>query len=103
MTEIQKVTKTVEVEGIELPYHWESAYPGSTFKPQSGKVFIEADTLIEVSEQDQWAGAFGESLVIAPRWADLALEQAGLAVRETRGGVHGTPALKELLKKFGWI
>lgn len=103
MTEFTPTAKTVEVHGLELPYHWESGYPDSSFEPRSGTVFISNEQLVEVAERDQWAGAFGAMLVDLPPWAEHALEQAGLGVRETRGGVHGTDKLRELLKELKWL
>lgn len=97
---IKMITRTVEVRGIELPYVWTGQGKANQL---SGTVFVSMDELVEVAEQDEWAGAFGNSLVLGEPWADLALAQAGLAVRETRGGVHGTKKLKKFLKKNGYL
>lgn len=93
--------RMVPEHGITLPWQWvapcddPSAGSHKGDVVDSGTVFVTVETLEAVASQDPWAGAFGESLTIG--WHEkLALVQAGLAVEETRGGVHGTERMKEM-------
>lgn len=65
-----------------------------------GTVFVSLSTLYEVCERttdDYWSGATPPSIGFRE---GLALEQAGLAVREARGGYHGTEAGKRVLDEL---
>jgi hypothetical protein len=111
--EIKVQTRTVEEQGIELP--WERwSYPavfkdGKNLTPdrphpsvleESGTVFIPMDDLYQLSEQDTWDSQFGSALLFGSH-EGLALEQAGLAVRETKGGYHRTDKLLAWLEAEG--
>lgn len=84
-------TRTVTEQGIELPYVKQSY--GTAEVIERGTVFVTVSTLEQVSEQGAWDSQVGGALLLDEP-EGLALEQAGLAVRETRGGYHGTDALR---------
>lgn len=105
MRTIEIITKTVEVRGIMLPWaRWTPAAvyrKGKNLTPdrpdprkllESGEVFVPLDTLYTLSEQDVWDSQFGSALLLGVH-EGLALEQAGLAVQETRGGYHRSEEL----------
>lgn len=111
MTEILKwTTRTIEQKGIELPWQRIERYgpqeiDGRIFfeeRPpkgtviEEGTVFIPESVLYEVAEQGVWDSQFGNALLLDTHMG-YALEQAGLADRETRGGYHGTEKLRLLL------
>lgn len=103
-TTITKSTVTRVVEGVVLPYV-RKPYRigiGDPVADETGTVFVDASTLVELSEQDVYDSQFGSVLLLDSR-EGLALEQAGLAVQETRGGYHGTDAVKALVKRLGWV
>lgn len=106
------ITKTVEVKGIELRWERVERYGPNTMliataesqrRPpkgtvlESGTVFIPLSTLEEVAEQDVYDSAFGRVLLLG-YYEGLALEAAGLAARETKGGYHRTDKLMEFLE-----
>ena len=96
-------TRTIEEKGIELPWErranpWE-AHPAMG---SSGIVFIPVSTLEELAEQDVWDSQFGSAFLLGYH-EGLALEQAGLAVRETKGGYHRSEKLLKLLRERGVI
>ncbi len=110
MDEIAVTARTIEQRGITLP--WERwSYPavfkdGRNLTPErphpsvledSGEVFIPMDTLYELAEQDRWDSQFGSAFLLGAH-EGLALEAAGLAERETRGGYHRTDALVALIE-----
>lgn len=100
--EIEIARETRVVEGIRLPYE-KKKFAGvgrGWVTVGTDEVFIDQSDLYAVAEQDQWAGAFGNSLILTPSSAVDALVQHELAVKETRGGVHGTSALKDLIKRL---
>ena len=111
-------SRTVEEKGISLPwqrrerYGSEMVYPkghareGETIYPErqptgtvieSGWVFIPMKTLYELSEQELWNSQFGSAFLLGYH-EGLALEAAGLADQETKGGYHRTDALLAFLK-----
>lgn len=91
MDEMRKATHSVVEWGLELP-------DGS-----GGVVFINRDTLTQLGEQGRYDSQFGPSLFIGDTTAERALVAAGLAERETRGGIHRTQKLMELLEEWGWL
>lgn len=70
---------------------------------EEGTVFIDQETLLELSEQGQWDSQFGKVLLINDPRQEAALENAGLGVKETRGGFHRTDALLTLLQRLKWM
>jgi hypothetical protein len=110
MPEFVVEVRTIEQRGITLP--WERWSPTPVFRDgvnltpdrpnppertDSGEVFVPVETLYELAEQDMWDSQFGKVLLLGT-YEGLALEAAGLAVRETRGGYHRTDALVELIE-----
>lgn len=90
-------SRTVVQKGIELLWEQRKAYePDKGKVVRTGRVFITEETLWELSKQGQWDSQFGGSYLLAMDQG-LALEQAGLAVRETKGGYHSTEKLREFL------
>jgi hypothetical protein len=109
----QVTTRTVEEKGIVLP--WERwSYPavfrdGVNLTPErkhpsviedSGEVFVPMNTIYELAEQDRWDSQFGSAFLLGPD-EGLALEAAGLAERETKGGYHRTDKLLTWLEDEG--
>lgn len=98
---VEKSVITRRVEGVWLPYVRKALV--MTGRPEeSGCVFVDADTICEVAEQGVWDSQFGDALLLGAL-EGLALEQAGLAVQETRGGYHGTDECVALVKRMGWM
>lgn len=101
--EIQKTTETRVVEGIrlsfeKLTYHIGVPYDTGT---ETLEVFIEASTLVALCEQGEWDSQLGGALLLDYH-EGMALEQAGLAEQETRGGFHGTDEVRALCRRLGW-
>lgn len=109
------ITRTIEQRGIELPWQRVERYgpyeinDGSgryTDNPpkgtvlDSGVVFIPLSTLEDLAEQDVYDSQFGRVLLLDYH-EGLALEAAGLAAKETKGGYHRTDKLLEFLKAMG--
>jgi hypothetical protein len=95
--EIVICTRTIEQRGIELPWREIKRYEPDKGKVLGeGTVFVPLDTLCELAEQDRWASQFG-SVLLLDYQEGLALERAGLAERETKGGYHRTDLLLEFL------
>jgi hypothetical protein len=109
---IKVTSRTVVEKGVLLP--WERwSYPavfkdGKNLTPDrphppvlldSGSVFVPLDTLYELSEQDVFDSQFGSAFLLH---GDVgpALEQAGLAAQETRGGYHRTEKLLTLIERL---
>ena len=107
----QVVSETRVIRGIRLPWqrvertgpiptadgrvmHADHAPKGTVL--DSGEVFIPLETLEELAEQGQWDSQFGSAYLLGTH-EGLALEAAGLAERETRGGYHRTDALRAFL------
>lgn len=65
-------------------------------------VFIEQNLLIRLADQSRYATQFGAVRVALLPHEGVALVAHDLAVRETRGGYHGTDKLRDLLKEWGW-
>lgn len=59
-------------------------------------VFVTVSTLEKLADQGSWDSQFGKVLLLPPD-EGLALEAAGLAEQETRGGYHGTDLLRKLM------
>lgn len=111
MTTPEWTTRTVVQRGIELPWERIERYGPTvirgilrfTDRPpkgtvlESGTVFIPASTLYELAEQDVYDSQFGKVLLLGTH-EGYALEQAGLAVEETKGGYHRTDKLLEFLQ-----
>jgi len=109
---INVTSRTVVEKGILLPWERWSIPPvfgkeGDNLTPErpdppvlldSGTVFITMDMLYELSEQDRWDSQFGRVLLLPPHEA-LALEAAGLAERETKGGYHRTDKLVAFIEE----
>lgn len=106
------VTKTVEVRGIVLPWKKIERY-GPIYSPwianppyrppkgtvlESGEVFIPLSTLEELAEQDTYDSQFGQVFLLDYH-EGLALEEAGLAAGETKGGYHRTDKLLAFLRE----
>lgn len=103
-------TRTVEEKGIVLP--WQRIEPYGPFQMadgrwtdnppkgtvlESGEVFIPYSSLWDVAERtiDDYLAERMPPNVNSHE--QMALEQAGLADRETRGGCHGTQKLRDFL------
>lgn len=107
------VEETRVIKGIRLPWERVERYgpqlnrhtntmtdhPPKGTVLESGEVFIEMSTLYDLSEQDVWDSQFGSVLTLGYH-EGMALEQAGLAVEETRGGFHRTERLMKFLKHY---
>jgi len=100
---IKPVRKVRTEVGIELPYRIEHGKWNFKVDPavrevtkvDEGTVFISWSLIEELSGVTTDSLGMGGSLIIGHR-EGYALEQAGFAVQETRGGYHGTEATKEL-------
>ena len=101
-----EVTKrTIEVSGILLPWEYHNPYAaafpddypeGDNYR--NGEVFIPLDTLYELNEQGRDDSMFGSAFLLG--WTEgLVLVALGFAEKETRGGFHSTPVLKDWLDK----
>jgi hypothetical protein len=95
---IEVSTEIVEIRGIRLPYR----DARRDEKPEEGVVFVPLSLLHEIAEQGEWDSQFGSVLLIHDRHQELALEQAGLGVKETKGGFHRSPTLEPFMEKRGW-
>ena len=99
MTRVEIVTKTVEVQGLELPWVKRKLYaPNKNQIIDSGMVFIPLDLLEEVANRTNDDYIYGIPPPSLTYPMQLALEQAKLAERETRGGYHGTDKLRRLVR-----
>jgi hypothetical protein len=103
VTDVQELlsavtTKVMTVDGLELPYRDVNGYTGEV--RSQGTVFVSFETLYELADQDMWDSQFGKVLLLDYR-EGLALEAAGLAVRETKGGYHRSKLLKMFLEAYG--
>lgn len=87
-------SRQVTEVGIKLPYV-QRAYRTNEVV-ESGTIFITIETLCELAHQATFDSYFGRALYLR-RCEGLALEQAGLAVHETRGGYHRTAKLLTFL------
>lgn len=103
-------TRTIEQKGIVLPWKRVEPYgprhilddrPPKGTVLDSGEVFIPMGTLAELAEQDRMDSQFGSVFLLGMR-EGLALEQAGLAEQETRGGYHRTDALMAFMEGAEW-
>jgi hypothetical protein len=94
------VTKTVEVHGIELPWVRRKAYaPQKGIVLGRGTAFIPLTLLEEVAQRTIDDYLYGNMPPELDSEQQLALEQAKLAEKETRGGCHGTDKLRRWLNK----
>lgn len=103
---IQVVRKVRTEVGVVLPYRrehhgpWDfSTTPASlpVERVEEGTVFVSWATVQELADQQPFDSEFGGALLL-DLYEGLALEQAGFAVQETRGGYHGTKKTKKLNK-----
>lgn len=105
---IELKTRQIAQRGIELPYrHERMGYDPEQNKlvvrsVDEGTVFISESTLGELVEQERYASEFGSVLLLG-MFEGVALEQAGLAERETKGGYHRTAALQQLMERLSLI
>lgn len=74
-----------------LVQDWDARHRGTD-------VFLTMTLLEECAEQGTWDSQFGQVLLINPA-EGCALRQLGWAAQETKGGYHGTDALREWLKE----
>lgn len=94
--------RQITQRGITLPYREEiKRYDDEAGQlmvkdVREGEVFVTASDLYELSEQDTWDSQFGKVLLLG-HFEGIALEQAGLAIRETRGGYHRSDTLADYL------
>ena len=70
--------------------------------PELGTIFIDQDTLVQLAEQGRYDSQFGKPTVTLMPGEGAALVHEGLAVKETRGGYHGTDKLRDLMMEWGW-
>lgn len=106
-------TRTIEEQGLMLPWQRIERYGPITIegyttdKPpkgtvlEEGTVFVPYDVLWAVAERTSDDAFMGNMPPHVGYHEQLALEQAGLADGETRGGCHGTDKLREFLKFDG--
>lgn len=100
MIDVPVIARTTWVLGIELPWQEIKRYdPEKGTVLREGRVFVEMSTLYAVSEQGVWESQFGNVLLL-DYLEGLALEAAGLAEQETRGGYHTTELLTEFLREY---
>lgn len=104
-TDVDWVPATMTDIETEPPQNLRQSGPGQpvfikTWKWETGEVFIDEDTLLELSEQGLWDSQFGKVLLLNDPREGAALEEAGLAVQETKGGYHRTDALLKLLQRL---
>ena len=110
MSELKWSSRTIKQDGIILPWQRVEPYGPFTFpdgrvtdKPpkgtvlESGEVFVPMDVLYEVSQRTSTDAMFGVTPPDVGYHEQMALEQAGLARGETRGGCHGTEKLHTFL------
>lgn len=109
MDEIRLTSRTVVQHGIELPWERRERYGPQYMKGakawtdhppkgtvvESGTVFIELGTLEELMEADHSLGMGGAYLM--GYHEGMAVELAGLASQETRGGYYTTSEQRERL------
>lgn len=105
----QIATETRIIYGVRLPWQrvekygpnqdpsgaWSDHPPKGTVL-DSGEVFVSLSTLEELAEQDEWDSQFGSAFLLDLHQG-LALEAAGLAVSETRGGYHRSESLQQFI------
>lgn len=91
--------RTYVERGVRLPYRT-PARPGN--ESMVGEIFIPERTLWELAEQDTHDSQFGMPLLL-DYYEGFALEQAGLAVRETRGGFHRSATLLTFLDSMAAV
>lgn len=116
MTELTLITRTIEQKGLVLPWERVERYGPNTMliataeskeRPskgtvlESGEVFVPYDVLWEVAERTTDDYIMGLPIPSVGYHEKLALVKAGLAVEETRGGIHGTDKLREFLEPGG--
>jgi hypothetical protein len=118
VSEIQINTRMVEEKFITLP--WEDRKTTEVRKTDlgnnctrydvvayevidSGIVDSPLDLVYRLSEQDVWDSQFGSAFIGLSVKQGWAIEQAGLGVRETRGGHHRTEKLLKSMKEMGLL
>lgn len=107
MTELTQRVKVVH--GVELPWRKlatgydhmsdRTVVPGVTVLDE-GVVFVPLSKLETLEEQGAWDSQFGSAFIDLNTHQGWACEQAGLAVRETRGGHHRGEKLTALLDQL---
>lgn len=105
MPDFPITTRTVEERGVVLPWKRVERYgPPLREKPkgtvlESGEVFVSMSTLYAVNERtsDDYLREIPPPFV--GYHEELALVEAGLADKETRGGIHGTEKLAKFLRE----
>lgn len=65
-------------------------------------VWIPYSMLEELEEQGPWDSQFGSAYIAPGRDQARVLEENGLAVRETKGGLHRGGKLKGFMKDIEW-
>lgn len=95
MDKISWKRRLVTETGVTLPYAEKKRWDGESIP--AGTAFIPLDLLEELSEAtDPW----GSVLIINDQYAAWALEQAGWAVRQTRGGYVSSAVFRDLLPQM---
>lgn len=98
-------TRTRVEQGVWLHWEYRARYgPPINTRPKGeiereGEVFVAVEDLYALND----FGAeyrLGESFSIDTPYAGEALAQAGLAEKETRGGIHATPKLSVWLAEY---
>lgn len=95
LSTITTQTRQVTEVGIKLPYVRRD-YRTKQFVDR-GTVFITIETLEELAEQDMYDWCGTRCAIDLGHLEGLALEQAGLVARATRGGYHRTEMLSPFL------
>lgn len=95
-------SRVITQRGIWLPYRderrrWNSDYTKlEVYQVTEGTVFVTESDLEELSNQERWDSSFGSALLLG-HLEGIALEQAGLAIKETRGGYFRSDTLQDFL------
>jgi hypothetical protein len=63
-------------------------------------VWFPASLLEELSEQGRYDSQFGDAFIAASRDQEKVLLARGLAEKETRGGLHAGPAMKQFWEEL---
>lgn len=93
----RKASRTVTVKGIELPV------PAGECDTSPEVVFVDQKLLAKLADYGDWDTQFGRTPLLLDPETGYALVDAGLAVKETRGGYHGTDELRAALEGWGWL
>jgi len=63
-------------------------------------VWFPVSLLSRLSDQDVWDSEFGGAFIEADRDQERVLLAYGLAIKETRGGLHRAPSLADFMSRL---